>query len=77
MTRFNPPLTPAETTALQQACVELDAERLNRITFFSRMSMSCSRWARKENLHTGSNIESAAAYHLAAALLAGQMAERL
>ena len=70
MTRFNPPLTPAETTALQQACAAMDAERLNKIYDIHKSKFYALFW-----FEDGDDYYEA--YHLAAALLAGQMAERL
>lgn len=82
MTRFNPPLTSAESTALQQACAEMDEERLKRINHCDFMEMSLSSWrlwAKRNGLIAQAEmyLKEADARHLAAALLAGQMAERL
>lgn len=82
MTRFNPPLTPAETTALQQACAEMDEERLERINDLRTIetcSMEMYALCNQAGFVTAQAeyIVSASTYHLAAALLASQMAARL
>lgn len=75
MTRFNPPLTPAETTALQQACAEMDGARVEQVYAFNAMRYeSHGNYAMTRDAFW---LELETAYHLAAAVLAGQMAARL
>lgn len=80
------PLTPSENAevnaALKAACATFDAQRLNRIddlrtieTCSMEMSALCSQAGFVTT--QAEYIADASAYHLAAALLAGQMAARL